>query len=189
MDENPTISGGSNGQLSSEQLLPLVYDELRRLAASRLARESGGMTLQPTALVHEAWIRLSGTGAGEWNNREHFFRAAALAMRRILVERARQKSSLKGGGIRVDLDPAELNQASVTPDERRLLIDESLRRLETDDPESARVILLKFFGGLTNVEVAVNLGVNVRTVERQWAYAKACLLEIVRELEDGDRES
>lgn len=171
--------------LSSEQLLPLVYDELRRLAASRMARESAGMTLQPTALVHEAWLRLSGTSDRNWNNRVHFFRAAALAMRRILVERARQKSSLKGGGIRTELDPALIGSAEVSADERLLLIDESLNRLETEDPESARIILLKFFAGLTNIEVAHSLGVNVRTVERQWAFAKASLIQIIREIETG----
>jgi RNA polymerase sigma factor (TIGR02999 family) len=169
--------------LSSEQLLPLVYDELRRLAASRMARESAGMTLQPTALVHEAWLRLSGTGDRNWNNRVHFFRAAALAMRRILVDRARQKASLKGGGFKADQDPSAFGAAEVTADERLLLIDESLRRLEKEDPESARIVLLKFFAGLTNNEVAQSLGVNVRTVERQWAYAKASLFQMVREIE------
>jgi RNA polymerase sigma factor (TIGR02999 family) len=169
--------------LSSEQLLPLVYDELRRLAASRMARESAGMTLQPTALVHEAWLRLAGTGARNWTDRVHFFRAAALAMRRILVDRARQKASLKGGGFKADLDPSAFGAAEVTADERLLLIDESLRRLEKEDPESARIVLLKFFAGLTNNEVAQSLGVNVRTVERQWAYAKASLFQMVREID------
>lgn len=174
----------SDDAWSSEQLLPLVYDELRRLAASRMARESAGMTLQPTALVHEAWLRLSGIDGQNWNNREHFFRAAALAMRRILVERARQKACLKNG-IRVEMDLSTLKPSTITPDERLILIDESLRRLEEDDPESARIILLKFFAGLTNKEVAINLGVNVRTVERQWAYARASLFQMIREIE-GD---
>lgn len=174
----------SHDDLSSEQLLPLVYDELRRLAAARMARESAGMTLQPTALVHEAWLRLSRMENRSWNDREHFFRTAALAMRRILVERARQKSSLKGGGVRVDMDLSSLNLTQSTPDDRLLLIDESLQVLEKDDPESARIILLKFFAGLTNNEVARNLGVNVRTVERQWAYARASLFQIIREIDD-----
>lgn len=180
--------GEPTEDMPSEQLLPLVYDELRRLAASRMARESAGMTLQPTALVHEAWIRLSATGDRNWNNRVHFFRAAALAMRRILVDRARQKSSLKGGGLRSEIDPSALNSPDVTPDERLLLIDESLQRLEKEDPESARIVLLKFFAGLTNQEAATTLGVNVRTVERQWAYAKASLLQMIREIE-GTGES
>ncbi len=169
--------------VSSEKLLPLVYDELRRLAASRMARESAGMTLQPTALVHEAWLRLSVTGDRNWNDRTHFFRAAALAMRRILVDRARQKASLRREGMRAEVDPATLEPAAVTPDERLLLIDESLRRLEVEDPDSARIVLLKFFAGLTNQEAASTLGVNVRTVERQWAYAKASLFAMIREIE------
>lgn len=171
--------------LSSEQLLPVVYDELRRLAASRMARESAGMTLQPTALVHEAWLRLSGKGDRNWNDRAHFFRAAALAMRRILVDRARQKSSIKGGGTRSETGHSALDHTEVTPDERLLLIDESLRRLEKEDPESARIVLLKFFAGLTNQEAASTLGVNVRTVERQWAYAKASLFQMVQEIEES----
>lgn len=142
------------------------------------------MTLQPTALVHEAWLRLAGTGERNWNNRVHFFRAAALAMRRILVDRARQKSSLKGGGLRSDMDSAALTSPDVTPDERLVLIDESLQRLEKEDPESARIVLLKFFAGLTNQEVAGTLGVTVRTVERQWAYAKASLFQLMREMEN-----
>ncbi|MEO5914792.1 MAG: ECF-type sigma factor [Luteolibacter sp.] len=169
--------------MSSEQLLPLVYDELRRLAASRMARESAGMTLQPTALVHEAWLRLSGTGNRNWNNRVHFFRAAALAMRRILVDRARQKASIKAGGMRAENEHPIFGHGNITPDERLLLVDESLRRLEKEDPDSARIVLLKFFAGLTNQEVAGTLGVTVRTVERQWAYAKASLFQMVREIE------
>lgn len=177
--DEPTEGG------SAEEILPLVYDELRRLAASRISRESENITLQPTALVHEAWIRLTCKGDREWGDRTHFFRAAALAMRRILVDRARQKTSLKGGGIRTELDPSLVDFSSESPDERILLIDESLRRLEKEDPDSARIVLLKFFAGLTNNEVASSLGVNVRTVERQWAYAKACLLQLIREIESG----
>jgi len=169
--------------LSSEQLLPLVYEELRRLAASRMSMESAGMTLQPTALVHEAWIRLAGKNERNWGSRTHFFRAAALAMRRVLVDRARQRASLKGGGVRTDVDPATLDTMDETPDDRILLIDECLMRLEKEDPDSARLVLLKFFAGLTNQEVANNLGVNVRTVERQWAYAKASLFQMIREME------
>jgi RNA polymerase sigma factor (TIGR02999 family) len=171
--------------LSSDELLPLVYDELRRLAASRMARESANMTLQPTALVHEAWIRLTGRGDRNWVDRVHFFRAAALAMRRILVDRARQKATLKCGGTRSEGDCGMLEFAASTPDERLLLIDESLGRLEREDPESARIVLLKFFAGLTNIEAAQSLGVSVRTVERQWAYAKASLCQMVREIEKG----
>ena len=173
--------------LSGEELLPLVYDELRRLAAARLARESAGATLQPTALVHEAWLRVSGRNDRNWVDRAHFFRTAALAMRRILVDRARQKSSLKGGGEGGrEIFAFEPDFSDVTPDDRLLLIDECLQRLEKEDPESARIVLLKFFAGLTNQEVAGTLGVNVRTVERQWAYAKATLFQMVRDLQSGE---
>lgn len=172
--------------VSGEELLPMVYDELRRLAASRLAREAAGATLQPTALVHEAWLRVSGQPGRNWVDRSHFFRTAALAMRRILVDRARHKASLKGGGgggREAFLVMPDFNDA--TPDDRLLLIDECLQRLEKEDPDSARVVLLKFFAGLTNQEVANTLGVNVRTIERQWAYAKAVLFQMVRELQSS----
>jgi len=165
---------------ASEELLPLVYDELRHLAATRMAQEAPGQTLQPTALVHEAWLRLVSEGDRTWNNRVHFFRAAAQAMRRILVDRARHKSSLKCGGNqkRVVIDDLEL--PVVSPDEKILMIDNALERLEEEDEESARVITLKFFGGLTNNQIAGTLGVTERTVERRWAYAKAALFEIIQ---------
>ncbi|HWY74933.1 MAG TPA: ECF-type sigma factor [Verrucomicrobiae bacterium] len=165
---------------ASEELLPLVYDELRHLAATRMAQEAPGQTLQPTALVHEAWLRLVSEGDRTWNNRVHFFRAAAQAMRRILVDRARHKSSLKCGGNqkRVVIDDLEL--PVVSPDEKILMIDNALERLEEEDEESARVITLKFFGGLTNSQIAGTLGVTERTVERRWAYAKAALFEIIQ---------
>jgi RNA polymerase sigma factor (TIGR02999 family) len=165
---------------ASEDLLPLVYDELRRLAAGRMAGEAAGQTLQPTALVHEAWLRLVKEGDRTWQNREHFFRAAAQAMRRILVDRARHKLSVKGGGgiERVGLE--EANLTAMASDDRVLLIDENLERLEKEDPESARVISLKFFGGLTNKEVAKILGITERSVERQWAYARTSLFAMIK---------
>lgn len=166
---------------ASEELLPLVYDELRHLASARMARESAGHTLQPTALVHEAWLRLVKPDGRQWNNRAHFFRAAAQAMRRILVDRARLRSSVKrgAGADHVALD--DLALAATTPDDRVVLVDEALDRLEREDAESARVVVLKFFGGFTNREIAETLGVTERTVERQWAYARACLLELMRD--------
>lgn len=170
---------------SSEQLLPLVYEELRRLAASRMAQQSAGMTLQPTALVHEAWLRLAGKNEKNWKDRAHFFRAAAMAMRHILIDRARQKASVKGGGSAPAFDLAAFDLADVTPDEGLLLVDDAMQRLEREDPESARVVLLKFFVGLTNHELAATMNVNIRTVERQWAYAKASLFQIIREIEAG----
>jgi len=171
---------GRGESRASEELLPLVYDELRQLAAARMAHESAGQTLQPTALVHEAWLRLVTEGDRTWQNRAHFFRAAAQAMRRILVDRARHKSSIKCGGGQDRLNIEDLDLAEATPDGKILLIDDALARLEAEDPESARIITLKFFGGLTNKEVAKTLGVTERTIEREWAYAKACLYEMIR---------
>lgn len=172
---------GRGESRASEELLPLVYDELRHLAEIRMAQESAGQTLQPTALVHEAWLRLTADGERSWQNRAHFFRAAALAMRRILVDRARHKLSIKRGGGRERVDIENVDLAAVTPDDKVLLVDEALDRLEAEDPETARIVSLKFFGGLTNMEVAKAMGVTERTVERQWAYAKVCLYNIIRE--------
>jgi RNA polymerase sigma factor (TIGR02999 family) len=175
-------SSQSGGGVSSE-LLPLVYDELRALAARRLARESGGQTLQPTALVHEVWLSVSGNDQICWNDRAHFFRTAALAMRRILVQRARAKATVKRGERKVMLNIDDFDFAETSLDERVLLVDEMMDRLEQEDPESARVISLKFFGGLTNKEIATMEGVTERTIERQWAYAKARLLQMYLEAE------
>jgi RNA polymerase sigma factor (TIGR02999 family) len=149
---------------ASEDLLPLVYSELRQLAAARMNQEANGQTLQATALVHEAWLRMVGAGDREWQNRAHFFGAAAEAMRRILVDNARRKSRLKHGG-----GPG-----------RRASEAQELEKLRAEDPEKARIVVMKFFGGLTNQEVAENLGVTERTVERQWAYAKAWLFQSIR---------
>lgn len=162
------------------RLLPLVYDELRRLAGAKLAREAAQHTLQPTALVHEAWLRLVGGSNERWQNRAHFFGAAAEAMRRILIENARRKARLKRGGgqARVDIDSVEL--AETTPEEKVLLIDEAVEKLKAQDPERAQVVVLKFFGGFTNEEVAESLGVTARTVERHWAFAKAWLFQSIR---------
>jgi RNA polymerase sigma factor (TIGR02999 family) len=165
----------------SEELLPLVYNELRRLAAARMQSEAEGQTLQPTALVHEAWMRIFGKGDRRWQNRGHFFGEAAEAMRRILIERARRKSRLKHGQgwVRLDIDGVSL--AAATPDDKVLLINEALENLEEEDPQRAKVVVMKFFGGLTNQEVARILGVTERTVERQWAFAKAWLFQSIRE--------
>jgi RNA polymerase sigma factor (TIGR02999 family) len=145
-----------------------------------MAQEAAGQTLQPTALVHEAWLRIVGNGDRTWQNRAHFFGAAAEAMRRILIENARRKFRLKRGGHQVRLDIEQLELAATTPDEKILLIDEALERLQAEDPEKARVVVLKFFGGYTNQEVAENIGVTERTVERHWAYAKAWLFQMIR---------
>jgi len=163
------------------QLLPLVYEELRRLAAARMAREAAGHTLQATALVHEAWLRLAGPGDRRWQDRAHFFRVAALAMRRILVEHARRKAREKRGANpeRVDLDDVALLSADA--DERVLLVDQALERLEQLDPEAARVVTLKFFGNYTTREIAGILESSERSVERQWTYARARLMRLMRE--------
>ena len=164
--------------------MPLVYDELRRLASGLLVRETPGATFQATSLVHEAWVRLAGAGDRNWNNRSHFFRVAAQAMRRILVDRARQKASVKYGSGQVKLNIDDIEVEAARPDDRILMIDEALNRLEEQDPESARITTLKFFGGFTNREIARIDGVTERTVERQWAYAKASLFELIAELEE-----
>lgn len=172
--------GGLSDPRASEELLPMVYKELRRHAAVRMAGEAPGQTLQPTALVHEAWLRMSGDSSLKWQNRAHFFGAASEAMRRILIEKARYKARLKRGGslLRLDIDKVDL--AAASPDEKAILIDEALERLQQRDPEKARVVVLKFFEGLTNKEVAECLNLAERTVERHWAYAKVWLFQSIR---------
>jgi RNA polymerase sigma factor (TIGR02999 family) len=165
---------------ASEELLPLVYQDLRRQAAAQMAREAAGQTLQPTALLHEAWLRVVGHGQRQWQNRAHFFGAAAEAMRRILIENARRKSRLKRGGDQVRVDPENIDLVATTPDEKVLLINDALERLSAQDPEKAQVVVMKFFGGRTNQEVAECLAVTERTVERHWAYAKAWLFQNIR---------
>jgi RNA polymerase sigma factor (TIGR02999 family) len=171
---------GRGESRASEELLPLVYEELRRLARQRMAREAAGQTLQPTALVHEAWLLLVGDEGQSWQNQAHFYGAAANAMRRILVDNARRKARLKRGGgqMRVDLDEVDL--AAPAPGDEVLQIHEALTRLEQEDPQQAKIVELKFFGGLTNQEVAEILGIGERSVYRQWFCAKAHLLRLVR---------
>jgi RNA polymerase sigma factor (TIGR02999 family) len=171
---------------ATDELLPLVYQELRRLAALKMANEASGHTLQPTALVHEAYLRLAGTSqAQQWDGRGHFFAAAAEAMRRILVDRARSKQALKRGGDlqRVDLDEVEL--ASPMPDDELLALDEALDRLSTVDTRAAEMVKLCFFVGLTQEEAARELGVSLATVERIWGFARAWLLREVRKHASG----
>jgi RNA polymerase sigma factor (TIGR02999 family) len=171
---------GKGDSRASGELLPLVYEELRRLAGARMQQEMAGHTLQPTALVHEAWLRMVGESERTWKNRAHFFAAAAECMRRILIESARRKSRLKRGSGQARLNIDDIELAEATPDDKILMIDEALGRLEKDDPEKARVVVMKFFGGMTNQEIAEHLGVTERTVERHWAYARACLFKIIR---------
>lgn len=167
-------------QQASEQLLPLVYDELRRLAAIRMARESAGQTLQPTALVHEAWVRMVQDGSRSWQNQAHFFGAASEAMRRILIERARRKARIKHGGGRERMNIEDFEVAESLPDDTILLVDEAVERLKALNPEVARVVVMKFYGGLTNEEIVEITGTSVRTVKRQWNYAKAWLFNSIR---------
>jgi RNA polymerase sigma factor (TIGR02999 family) len=171
----------AGGRSVSAELLPLVYDELRSLASQRMSEEGGGQTLQATALVHEAWLRLTKDESRNWNDRTHFFRAAAQAMRHILVNRARAKSTYKRGSNQRPLDINDLQIVEATPDDRILLVDEMLKKLEIEDPDSARVVTLKFFGGLTNQEIAEMDGISLRTVERYWAYARGWLYEMICE--------
>ena len=171
---------GRGRHQATEELFPAVYEELRRLATARMAQEAAGQTLQPTALVHEAWLQLVGDGGRTWENRAHFFGAAADAMRRILIDKARRKSRLKHGGGQTRLDIDDLELAETTPDDNILLINDALERLEKEDHEQARVVVLKFFGGLTNLEVAESLGIAERTVDRQWACAKARMFRWIR---------
>jgi RNA polymerase sigma factor (TIGR02999 family) len=174
------VGRGESG--ASEELLPLVYNELRKLAALRMSQEIAGQTLQPTAVVHEVWLRLTGKGDRIWQSRAHFFGAASEAMRRILIENARRKSRLKRGGGQARLCIEDLDLAQATPDDKILLINEALEQLQVEDPEKAKVVVMKFFGGLTNQQVSESIGVTERTVERQWAYAKAWLFQTIRAL-------
>jgi RNA polymerase sigma factor (TIGR02999 family) len=163
---------------AAEHLLPLVYDELRRLAAARLAAEAPGRTLEATALVHEAYLRLVDVArAQHWNSRRHFFAAAAEAMRRILVEQARARGSLKRGGGRERLDLDDLTVASPDRPDDLLALDEALTRLAAAEPQAAELVHLRYFAGRTMGEAADLLGLSLRSAHRLWAYAKAWLLE------------
>ena len=165
---------------AAEQLLPLVYDELRKLAAQKLAQERPGQTLQATALVHEAYLRLvDDSRERDWNSRGHFFAAAAEAMRRILVNRARDKRRLKRGGgrERVDLEDVAIVDESGAPD--LLALDEALDGLAREEPACAELVKLRFFAGLTQEESAQALGVTRRTADRYWAFARAWLLQVL----------
>jgi RNA polymerase sigma factor (TIGR02999 family) len=161
---------------AAEQLLPLVYDDLRQLAAAKLAQEKPGQTLQPTALVHEAYLRLVGADKGQaWDNRGHFFAAAAEAMRRILIENARRKQSQKHGGhlARFDLEAVDL--AAPESPEGLLALEDAMQKLARQDKSAAQVVQLRFFAGLPLSEVAALLGISPRTADRLWAYARAWL--------------
>jgi RNA polymerase sigma factor (TIGR02999 family) len=166
---------------AGEELLPLVYAELRQLARAKMAREQPGHTLQPTALVHEAWLRL---GDAQFTNRAHFFAAAAEAMRRILIERARRKLTAKNGARaeHVDVDDEGLEIAAPSPKEEELLaVHEALDALAAHDGRKAELVKLRYFAGLTNEEVADVLGISVPTAKRDWTYARAWLFRAIAE--------
>jgi RNA polymerase sigma factor (TIGR02999 family) len=173
---------------AAEHWLPLVYDELRRLACARLAQEASEQTLQATALVHEAYLRLVGSDPGKpWDGRGHFFAAAAEAMRRILVENARRKRRVRHGGgrDRVPLDPDRVASVDggATPD--LLALDEALGRLAAEEPTAAAVVNLRYFAGLTTEQAAAALGISVRTADRHWAYARAWLFQRLNPIGDS----
>ncbi len=171
---------------AAEQLLPLVYDELRNLAAARMAQESPGQTLQATALVHEAYLRLvDSSEAQRWDSRGHFFAAAAEAMRRILIEQARRKKSLKQGGDRQRLELEDVEISVDAPADDLLALNEALEKLEQADPLKAGVVKLRFFAGLTVPEAAAALGISPSTADNYWAYAR-CWLRL--EMCDGRPE-
>ncbi len=171
---------------AAEELLPLVYEELRKLAAIRLADEPPGQTLQATALVHEAWLRLVGREGQEWSNRYHFFAAAAEAMRRILIDNARRKQRPKHGHgwQRVDLD--QVNVAIQADDDTLLLVDEALTRLEQEDPQKAKLVKLRYFVGMTIPEAGQALGLSESSAKRMWTYARAFLLREIKRLQGAD---
>ncbi len=161
---------------AAEQLLPLVYEELRKLAAARMAHERSDHTLQATALVHEAYIRLVDTQhAQHWNSRGHFFAAAAEAMRRILVERARRKECVKEGGGHRRVEAGEFRSADETSPIDLLALDDALEQLAATDPRRAQLVKLRFFAGLTNEQAADALGISSSTADNDWAYAKTWL--------------
>lgn len=160
---------------AAAELLPLVYEELRRLAAHKMSQQAPGQTLQPTALVHEAWLKLTTGASQSWNDRQHFFRAAAEAMRQILVDRARQRKASKHGG---DLRRTKLADSTIpcpSSDDELMAVDEALKALAQRDPTSAELVKLRYFVGLSMAEAAEGLGLPLRSAERMWTFAKAWL--------------
>jgi RNA polymerase sigma factor (TIGR02999 family) len=178
---NRVGKGDSN---AADQLLPLVYEELRKLASAKMARESGGHTLQATALVHEAWIRLGADAQPTWENRAHFFAAAAEAMRRILIDGARRRyASRHGGGLqRMDVDDSALQISSPCgADDELLAVHESLEKLALHDARKAELVKLRYFAGLTLEQAADALGISVPTAKRDWTYARAWLFTDIKQ--------
>lgn len=168
---------------SAEELLPLVYDELRKLAAHKMAAEASGHTLQPTALVHEAWLRLAGSGQQYWNSRGHFFAAAAEAMRRILIDTVRRKRSLQRGGNRQRVELDESSLVLERPEAEMLDIDAALDKLARKDPMAADLVKMRYFVGFSIPEAAAALNIAPRTADRLWAYSRSWLREELQPME------
>jgi RNA polymerase sigma factor (TIGR02999 family) len=164
----------------ADKLLPLVYEELRRVAAHRMAGQPAGHTLQATALVHEAFLKLIGNAGHTWENRRHFFAAASETMRHILVDRARRKSAVKHGGSQVRVLLDEVLVASGTANEQVLAVNDALERLAAHDPVAAELVKLRFFGGFTFAQAAELLEISERTAKRLWAYARAWLFDEIQ---------
>lgn len=186
-------AAGAGDPKAAESLLPLVYDELRRLAAAQLSKEPAGQTLQPTALVHEAYLRLVGGEAIEWQGRGHFFAAAARAMRRILIDRARRHRAAKHGGDRARADLREDLIADPTPGTGGagmdlLRLDAALARLEARDSRQAEIVLLRYFAGLSIEQTGEALGVSTGTVKNDWVFARAWLRRELESITDGELE-
>jgi RNA polymerase sigma factor (TIGR02999 family) len=180
-DVTRLIQGVGQGDAgAADKLLAVVYDELRKLAAHKMARERPGQTLQATALVHEAWLNMGGENP-QWQNRAHFFGAAAEAMRRILIDRARWKLAARHGGgqERVNMEDIEI-AAPTGNDEELLAVHDALDQLATEDPQKAELVKLRFFAGLTLEEAGTVMGISERTAKRHWAYAKAWLYDLIR---------
>ncbi len=165
---------------AAEELLPLVYAELRRLASAKMARLQAGQTLQPTALVHEAYLRLLGGGQHNWDGRAHFFSAAAEAMRRILIESARRKSALRHGGGQQRLNVDQVEIAAEAKDDEMLAVNEVLEDFAKREPQKAELVKLRYFVGMTLEEAAEVLGISDTMAKRHWAYARAWLLREIR---------
>lgn len=180
----PQPMDGAPGDCSPDRLLAMVYDELRRLAAAKLARESAAHTLQPTALVHEAWLRLGGDSQSPWESRRHFFAAAAESMRRILIDTARRKRAARRGANAtcISANATGFDLPAPDSDQTLLLVDEALHVLAGHDPRKAELVKLKYFGGLTLEEAAATLGISLRTAKRDWTYARAWLFKEITHL-------
>jgi RNA polymerase sigma factor (TIGR02999 family) len=178
-------AAGKGDAKAADELLPLVYQELRKLAASKMSNEVPGQTLQPTALVHEAWLRLTGNENQVWNGRAHFFGAAAEAMRRILIENARRKRAARHGGGQARLDIAELEIAAMAKDDELLAVHDALEKLATRDKQKAELVKLRYFVGLTTEEAAEVLGISVPTADRWWNFSRAWLFEEIEREQKG----